>query len=350
MLTDLRAEPPEYRPTNFWEVYEQRFVPELLTQGLHDFRRRRGSVLASMGATDLIPSLGRVDFSETRLASAGWRRLPGWGRALKKIEVAVASLLPLTRELDYDTVRRLAYVVCELIGERSGARPPADLSMSTAGNPEDVFAVGDSFYSVAFLDYYLSYAYCCSFRDFDRISTVVELGTGAGKQFEVMKKLHPHLTLLAFDLPPQLYVCEQYLKTVFPDDVVPYREARKLTTLEEVRPGSVVILGNWRFPLIQDIAVDLFWNAASFQEMEPAIVANYLSSVDASAAAVFLQQVVHGHFLAAGPGSPGVLDRTTFEDYERGLPHLDRIDLSTTVRPTGPTEEYANSFWHRRAA
>ncbi|EMM79683.1 sugar O-methyltransferase domain protein [Leptospira interrogans str. 2006001854] len=33
--------------------------------------------------------------------------------------------------------------------------------------------------------------------------------------------------------------------------------------------------------------IDLFWNAASFQEMEPDVVSNYLTIVNESAKAIF---------------------------------------------------------------
>jgi putative sugar O-methyltransferase len=345
MMADAAAAPPEYQATNFWNVYEQRLLPELSRLGLRDFRRRRNSVLSSMGATDLIPRMPRADFRRS-LATSRLSRLPGWWRMLGALTELADRLPPGSDDISYARFQKLAFEYAELVGEVSGARPLRAFGMSLVGSPEEQFEVDGQAYSRAYLDYYLSYAYCARFCDFEGVESIAELGSGGGKQIELLKKLHPHLTIFAFDIPPQLYVCEQYLKAVFPEAVVSYREARELSTLGDVPRGSIVILGSRQFPLISQ-GVDLFWNAASFQEMEPPIVANYLGFVDAHAGAAFLQQVEHGHQIAATPGALGVLEQTTFEHYRKGLPSLELLDVSAVRRATGREEQYANGFWTR---
>ena len=39
----------------------------------------------------------------------------------------------------------------------------------------------------------------------------MELGSGSGKQVEVVAKLHPNVCYFLFDMPPQLYLCEPFL-------------------------------------------------------------------------------------------------------------------------------------------
>ena len=51
MLRDTQEGPELYRPTNYWKLYEKIFLPELKEKVLKDFRRRKGSVLSSFGAT-----------------------------------------------------------------------------------------------------------------------------------------------------------------------------------------------------------------------------------------------------------------------------------------------------------
>ena len=78
-----------------------------------------------------------------------------------------------------------------------------DLHLSMIGNPEDRFNVEDRSWSYTMLNFYMRYAWACQFIDFDSIDSVVELGSGSGKQAEVWANLHPHLTLFLFDIPPQ---------------------------------------------------------------------------------------------------------------------------------------------------
>ena len=53
MCEDISHAPLCFQPTNYWKVYEKRFLPELFNKGLKDFRRRQDSILSSFGAVDL---------------------------------------------------------------------------------------------------------------------------------------------------------------------------------------------------------------------------------------------------------------------------------------------------------
>ena len=199
------------------------------------------------------------------------------------------------------------------------------------------------------ISYYLHYVYCCNFLDFNSIGTIVELGGGAGKQVEVIKKLHPHIRFLLFDIVPPLYVAQRYLQTVFPDDVISYRETRKMTSIPEIGERKILIFGNWQFPLLENVKIDLFWNASSFQEMEPDIVGNYLHYVNSQADSVYLQELMGGSHVGR-PGKFGVLTPTTLKDYEKGLDNFRLLDLSPSRGPFGRAlggNEDSDSFWLR---
>ena len=104
-------------------------------------------------------------------------------------------------------------------------------------------------------------------------------------------------------------------------------------------------MGNWKFPLVDKMAVDLFWNAASFQEMEPDVVANYLQYVNKSARNVYLQELMEGQIKAKGVGSKGVIQKTTLEDYQKGLSQFNMVNLSKCWTPLGISDQYSDSFW-----
>jgi hypothetical protein len=195
----------------------------------------------------------------------------------------------------------------------------------------------------------MQYSQAAKHHDFSSSRISVELGSGGGKQAEIMHLAHPELCLVLFDLPPQLYVAHQFLSATFPGDVVPYataRDAPDLSTL--VAPGRIVFAGAWRFPDILNIQPDLFWNAASFQEMEPPIVANYLDLVNRSAGAVYLHEKMEGQAVARRPGMFGVLQQTTLEDYRRALPAFTLASISPTLLPTARTRPlHSDSYWRR---
>lgn len=361
-MDDLDQAPQLYKATNYWANYERRLVPYLESEGLRDFRTPRptaGShVLTAFGATDPIPrSSGVRRLDQNRIArNRLTERIPGFRAFASKVaDRAEAWMVP--GEADEDSRRRLNYEFARQQGIEAGAKPLDEISFSMAGNPEDAFEIDGRWYTRFMLRYYLTYAYAGRFVDYDDVKVYAELGSGMGHQAEILATLHPQATILLFDLPPQLYVCSQYLTTLFGDRVVPYRETRALREPgdlkpAELEPGKIHLLGSWSFEILRDLPVDLFWNGASFQEMEPNVVANYLDVVDGCAEHVFIEAVMDGKERAAKAGQQGVLEPTTLRHYEQGLPSFDRVDLRPTVLPDatvkGGRRKYSDSFWHRR--
>lgn len=93
--------------------------------------------------------------------------------------------------------------------------------------------------------------------------TVLEIGGGFGVLGEIMLKSDPEAHYLDVDIPPLTVVADYYLSNVFPG---------------EDRAKSIP---SWEFPDVKG-PFDLFVNSYSFQEMEPHVVANYISMVAAN--------------------------------------------------------------------
>lgn len=351
MLDDLAAAPAAFKPTNYWSVYERRFIPELAERGLADFRRRRKSVLASFGATDYRPRGAYLDLIRSRLfGNRVTQVVPGWKRLLALVSDLFNRdrLSPVGLDMygcGLPELQETALRLTQLYGQVAGARPVDSIELSCAGNPEDTFEIDGRPYTMRGLYYYLRYAYCCQFADFDTIELLVELGSGMGRQIEVIKKLHPRIRIMAFDIPPQLYVGEQFLSTVFPDAIIGYETTRTYQVMPELPAGAIAICGTAKFPLLRRQRIGLFWNAVSFQEMEPDVVANYLGYVAPVAEAVYLQERMGGKRVSRAPGEPGVLQPTTIADYRRGLPNHTLIDMSPCLRPLGTLRDHHDSFW-----
>ena len=86
MVDDMHRQDALYRPTNFWSIREDVLVRELQTLGLDDFRRRQGSYLSSLGATDNAQSIFKFDVRSLRyLNNRIIRKLPGWQTVLDGI-------------------------------------------------------------------------------------------------------------------------------------------------------------------------------------------------------------------------------------------------------------------------
>ena len=190
--------------------------------------------------------------------------------------------------------------------------------------------------------------YCCQFIDFDKINSLAEIGSGSGKQIEVIKKLHPNIDFYLFDIPPQEYVCEQYLKAVFPTSVISYRIARNISKIENTQKGSIYIFPVWKLSTLENLNYDMFWNAASFQEMEPKIVLNYLTFVNQQTSkGIFLYETMTGKEIAANVGDHGVLNPTNISHYTQGLKDFVLCDQSNAVYLPNINHVSSFTFWKR---
>jgi hypothetical protein len=117
--------------------------------------------------------------------------------------------------------------------------------------------------------------------------------------------------------------------------------------LSGLRKGRIHLLGNWKFPLIAGRDIDLFWNAASFGEMEPEVVQNYLSQVRGGARHVYLLNSRYGKELH---GRARVRRKTCFDDYVRmleGYQLLSADDAYTPVRALLDSGGYFEAIWRK---
>jgi putative sugar O-methyltransferase len=226
--------------------------------------------------------------------------------------------LPLPYSIKLSDIREMAFKHCIDTGKLTNAIPITEIETSTFGAPADLFEMQGKKYTISFLNKYLRYCFAQKYIGFKGNETIVELGSGSGHQVEVLKKLYPHLTILCFDLPGPLFLCEEYLtKALGERSVVGAEIILNFADLSFIEKGKVYMFGNWQFPLLKNYDFDIFWNAASFGEMEPHVVKNYLSYVSDNASFIYLLQAKKGKesFINAGVEKP-----ITFEDYNKMLP------------------------------
>jgi putative sugar O-methyltransferase len=247
--------------------------------------------------------------------------------------------------LKLEDIREMAYNHCLIQGQLKGVRSIREIETALFGNPTDLFQIDGKKYTMQFLNFYLRYCFAQSYLNLKGDETIVELGSGSGFQIEILKKIHPGLTIICFDLPSPLFLGEQYLKNVFPDQVFSADQALDIQSLDELPKGKICFLGNWQFPLLKDTQWDVFWNAASFGEMEPHIVENYLSYVRGNAKRIYLLQARFGKETGR---IVGVEKKIRFEDYRNMLNQytlLEQEDVFQAHRRLSQSGGYFQGVW-----
>ena len=329
--------PEIYRTTNYWKFYEDQFLPYLKKYGLSNFRSGNyepgGEILFSFGATNS-PLLKKLK----------WRilvfRVLAYGAKRKLLPAPNPNIFfPKENVMKINLKVQRKFKTLERASTQS-LRSINEISVSDIGEPAMLYENNGRKIEYQTLDLYSRCAYVAKFMDFNKINTIVELGSGSGAQAELIAKLHPSITLILVDVSPQLYVAHQYLSAVFPERVVRFNPKFCSTDLKTLRKGSIYFLANWQINLIT-APIDLFWSAASFAEMEPLVVKNYLKVASNFSNNMYIQQVFGGKHVASKIGNLGVVKKTIFKDYEDSLHNFKLLDR----RHVSKKSSYEHSFW-----
>ncbi len=345
ILKDSLESSTKYLPTNFWKVHQDQSIEDLINGSIYKLCSEENIPwLVSMGAVDERPKIDTnrfyrlQDINEFEKGNSAslfitnlMHKYPDWA-----INFYNTSL---------DDLRETAFRIAKLYGESSKAQPIEKINISKIGYPQDRFKIGNSHYTYNSLIKYMNYSYCSNFFNFNNACTLVELGSGIGKQIYIIKTLHPQISYLNFDLPIQIYCCEQYLKKLFPNDLISYRETRKWEKIPKLIPGKIYMLGSWQFPLLKSSKFDLFWNSASFQEMEPDVVENYLSIIQNSAKNIYLNQNMNG-MPQGEKGTLRVIKATTERHYFNSLSNFQMINRSDAFYPLSRAKGISGKYEH----
>lgn len=255
MMADLERAPELLRPAEFWERHESGTLKWLNKFGLSEFRRQRAHNI-SFGGGPQPTSLRLFGSYEAIRLRYRWA-----AKLIRTIDLLIDDLEA--------TQQTLGNIIFSLVYAMPRGGRIWEIDDSLIGAPKDVIQVRGKKYSIGFLQYCYHMLMLDHHFELEKKESILEIGCGYGGLEEVLLKAFPHLKIAAMDIPPQLYVAEQFLSAVFPGRVVGYRETSKMGKIDILsRPdGSVFILAPWQLERLYSGRLDLTVNKASFQEM-----------------------------------------------------------------------------------
>ena len=156
-----------------------------------------------------------------------------------------------------------------------------DLPETQVGGPRDVIQLRGRTISRTYFDHLVRIWNLGAHVDISRSRSVFEIGGGFGATAHLLLHLYPGVRkFLYLDIPPVLYVGTQYLKHHFGADVIDYATTRDMAeiTFSEDDTREILCICPWQLDRVS-ADIDLFWNSASFQEMEVLMVSNYARQI-----------------------------------------------------------------------
>ena len=298
-----RDAPELFQAGRYWKAYEDKIIEEVKGADLSELRSGKYPIFTTFGFNDLVYYYHP--------------RMPFYIKFARKLvrKLFIDNRASLPYSLRLSDIREMAYNYADGQGQLANAHSINKIEASDFGKPQDLFVINGKKYTMKFLSFYVRYCFVHKYIKLKGDETIVELGSGSGFQVELLKKIYPNLTILCFDLPAQLYLCEVYLSKVFGDqEIVGSEKNLQAVSLSNLEKGKIHMFGNWQFPLLANFKFDVFWNAASFGEMEPEIVTNYLSYIDGNFSWAYLMQARNGKESSA---ESGVVKPILFADYSK---------------------------------
>lgn len=336
LFKKYRGAPREYQATSYWGAYETRIVDAIRSLDTSQLRSGKYPILSTFGIGDAVYMYHANMLLLKKLLLKFIHRYIINNRAILPYGLSVSN------------IQEIAYRHCKLMGDCTGSKPISNIEVSDFGNPHGIFEQENHKYTVQFLAYYIRYCFSNKYINYKGNEIIVELGSGSGYQIEILKKLYPEITVLCFDLPAQIYLCEEYLAHALgKEKIIGTDVTLEWDDLSGIKKGGIHHFGSWQFPLLRKFEFDVFWNAASFGEMEPSVVENYLENVKGNAKWVYLLQARHGKETS---GKAHVNTPVALEDYEKllsGYVLQEEHDAWQAHRRLSESGGYFEAIWKR---
>ncbi len=116
----------------------------------------------------------------------------------------------------------------------------------------------------------------------DEQGTVLELGGGYGRNAFVILKLRPRVRYVAVDIPPALWVAQEYLSRLFPSrSIFRYREFKAFEEVaDKYAQSDLIFLLSSQLAALPAGSIDLILNISSLHEMRKEQIDYYFREFD----------------------------------------------------------------------
>ena len=322
MVEDAAGGGPLWTATAYWRGYSGRILRELKRDGLSHLRTNQTLLKGFATGGVPLPELPAAPWKR-----AAWRALqalPGVSQIVGEYRRVLTAEYARHRETRQQHARMVKDEIARAFPD---IRPPAGLAN---GGADDAFSWRGHTIVPAFAMYLSRMADFYARVPAHEVRSIVEIGPGLGFNSLAHMALNPSLrAIVNVDIVPVLYLSTQFLKSIDGVDVVDYRmlRARERIVTEPAASGvRVYQLAPWLLPRV-DGAFDFFFNAFSFQEMEPEVCRNYaaelLRIVDRG---VVLHEMAAGHRRGAG-GQQAPVTLSFLESlFREKFPNVARLD------------------------
>jgi len=261
-----------YLPSKFWEKLNTKNLGQLDDEGIGNFKR----TIATNYFTWVV---GILDPQFRYLIRK--MKITDWPRLLKGVfTIDESSSLPRIRQVELSLFTRMLWTLAE---RTDSLGLMAEIEEPALGNPFKIHLGGKLIsqdIANSLLEFY-SIREVFSPPRSERF-TIAELGAGYGRTAHVFLKAFPRCRYIIVDIPPALYVAQNYLTRIFPKrKAFRFRAFQEIgEVITEMDTSDIVFLLPHQAEMLEKNAVHLFINISSLHEMTRDQIALYLKMID----------------------------------------------------------------------
>ena len=312
MIEDLKSVPKLYRPGPYWQMQTALATREIKKYGLNEFRGATNSIGTSYADNAYVDIRGQYNHGLKAIFSFFATKLFPFSRMfdaqVRLTKSHFLSTISLQNQIANGSTR-----VQELLHKYS---VPQDTTRGGCLAYCDLNGRKISSHYLALLD---THDILSGQIDFSSAKTFFEIGGGFGVNLHLLIENYPRLRKFVYlDIPPNLYVGTQYLKSFYGSAIKPYTETRNLSRIEFDSANNLEVLCIAPHQIERlNVGIDIFQNSASFVEMPVGTVQNYVMHIER------LTKPTHSHV---------------------ALVSYDGFDLGTTFHPDKLPEFFKRKF------
>jgi len=273
MLCDSEKQPPLYNPGKYWVSKAKNSAKQIKKHGLSNFR----------GSDNLIG----LSYADNELLDFRNVSRHGFGGAIVR---KLANTFPMNRLFNAQ-VSATKSIADRLNSITQKFIDSDDKTQSLIENyviPYSILGGCESKVQVKGQDCALSYINLLEQHDniarrinFEEANSIFEIGGGFGTNIHLLLENYPNIRKVIYlDIPPNLYVGTQYLKSFYGNSVIDYLTTRELSTVQftDNEELEIFCIAPWQIEQLNN-SVDVFINAHSFVEMPIKTAQNYADKI-----------------------------------------------------------------------
>ena len=278
MYAELKKSPEIYHPSNLWNKISKMHEKRLEKFGVNNFKR---TLITDYSHFPPFP-----DKSFRRILSL-WLKKPS-RKVLKNIRLTLGTIRYAGYYLSLNGLLGIYYafyvrIFYELIRELDSLNLLEKCQEPSFGNP----------IIVSYENTTISFDQCSSLNEYYEIInnipsytgkefTVGELGAGYGKLAYIFKKIHANCKYIIFDIPPTLYLAQEYLSKVFPKcKMFKFRHFENFSEIEdEFNQSEICFFTSNQLELLPENIINLFINISSLHEMSKKQIETFHNLID----------------------------------------------------------------------